>query len=95
MDKRHSLSLCLLLIVATYSYSCCDANTLTITGAATVRVAPDLATFTVSANGYGKTTLLALSNMNNFISQASTVLSAAGLPTANYTTSSINLYPQY
>lgn len=83
------------LLVSTHCYSCCDANTLAIQGAATVQVAPDLATFTVSASGYGATSLAALSNLNKLITQASAVLQGAGLPTSNYTTSSINLYPQY
>lgn len=92
---RHTLALSIFFIVSVYSYSCCDSNTLSITGAATVQVAPDLATFTVSATAFGKTSILALSNMNNILSQATKVLQNAGLPLANYTTSSINLYPQY
>lgn len=95
MNKIHILILGFLFIVATYSYSCCDAKTLAISGAATVKITPNHVSFTVTATSYGKTSLLALSNMNGLISQASSVLQAAGLPTGNYTTSSINLYPQY
>lgn len=45
--KKHTLPLSLFLIIATFSYSCCDSNTLSIVGAASVQVAPDIATFTI------------------------------------------------
>jgi uncharacterized protein YggE len=92
---KQTLALSIFFILSVSSYSCCDSNTLYVTGAATIQVAPDLATFTVSAIGFGRTSILALSNVNSILSQATRVLQTAGLPLANYTTSSINLYPQY
>ena len=94
--KTTYLSACfLLLIVGTQCYSCCDANTLTIQGAGTVQVNPDIAKFSVSTTVSGETSVAALSSLNKIIGQASLVLRNAGLPTSNYTTSSINLNPQY
>jgi uncharacterized protein YggE len=83
------------MVSLVHGYGCCDANTLQIVGAATVQVQPDLAQFTVSAEGDGATSASALTNVNKLISQAMAILKSYGLPAANYTTSSIDLSPQY
>lgn len=95
MNKLTFIAFAVLLIAGAQAYGCCDANTIDITGAGSVQVNPDIATFSVSAQGYGKTSASALTNVNRLINQAMNVLKNYGLPTANYTTSAINLNPQY
>jgi uncharacterized protein YggE len=87
----------LLVLLAAYNAqnACCQNNVLSIIGAGTVSSDPDIGQFTVSATAFGTTSALALSSVNAIISQVSGILAAKGLPKANYTTSAINLYPQY
>lgn len=87
----------LLLAVATiYAQNdCCNKNILSIIGAGSVSTDPDIAQFSVTATLTKKTTALALSGVNDLINQVSVILSARGLPKANFTTQSISLYPQY
>lgn len=75
--------------------ACCDKNSISVIGAGTVSTDPDIAQFTVTATITRKTTALALSGVNDVINQVSQILSARGLPRANYTTQGISLYPQY
>ena len=75
--------------------SCCSQNALSIVGSGRVSVNPDIATFTLYASENGKTSAEALSKVNAVIQKATAILTTFGLPKANYSTSSINLYPQY
>lgn len=89
------VALLLLATVCLAQTPCCQNNILSIVGAGSVSSTPDIAQFTISATAFGKTSAIALSNVNGIISQVSTVLANKGLPKANYTTSGINLSPQY
>jgi uncharacterized protein YggE len=86
--------LCLLALSAAQN-ACCDLNTLSLSGAGAVSVDPDIAQFTVYATSFGSTSAVALSKVNSLIVQVSTILTSKGIPTANFSTSGINLYPQY
>ncbi len=95
MNTLTFIAIAVLLFSSVQAYDCCDANTIDIIGSGSVEVKPDIATFSVSAEGFGKTSSSALANVNKLINQAMNVLKNYGLPTSNYTTSSINLSPQY
>lgn len=75
--------------------SCCQQQALSIVGSGKVSIDPDIATFTLYASANGKTSKEALSKTNSIIQKATGILLAFGLPKSNYSTSSINLYPQY
>lgn len=90
------LILLLLAVAAIHAQNdCCNKNTLSIVGAGSVSTDPDIAQFSVTATITKKTTTTALSAVNDLINQVSLILSAKGLPKANYTTQGISLYPQY
>lgn len=92
------MKIIVLLLLATACLTqapCCQNNILSIVGAGSVSSSPDIAQFAVSVTVFGKTSAIALSNVNSIINQVSAVLAAKGLPKANYTTSGINLSPQY
>lgn len=89
------LIFCGLLIATQSSLSCCDKNTLSIAGAATVEVDPDIAIFSVSASGKGKTSADALAQSNKLMKQATNILKNYGLPSSNYSTTSLSLSPEY
>jgi len=75
--------------------SCCRLQTLSVQGNGRVSIDPDIASLTLYANADGKTSAEALSKVNGIIQKATVILQTFGLPKANYTTSSINLNPQY
>ena len=83
------------IFLAIAQNSCCELNTLSIVGSSRVSTNPDLASFTIYASANGKTSKEALSRVNTIIQKSSGILDAYGLPKANYSTSSLNLYPQY
>jgi uncharacterized protein len=58
-------------------------------------VEPDIAIFSVSAQGNASTSVQALSNLNNRINTVNLLLQSYRIPAANRTTSSIDLQPQY
>jgi uncharacterized protein YggE len=89
------LLLLALLAVSFAQNGCCDNNIVSIAGAGRVSVDPDIGQFTVSANAFGKTSAIALSKVNGIIAQVSAILTARGLPSANFTTQGLNLSPQY
>jgi hypothetical protein len=84
-----------IIALATSQDSCCLQNVLSIVGNGKVSVDPDIATFTIYISRNGKTSSEALSKVNAIVQKATGILTAFGLPKANYSTSSINLYPQY
>jgi len=89
------LPLLVLLVLSQAQNNCCDLNTLTIAGAGAVEVDPDIAQFSVYASDFGTTSAIALSNVNKIINKVTTILSNKGVPVSNYSTTSINIYPQY
>ena len=74
---------------------CCQQHLLSIVGSGKISIDPDIAIFSLYASANGKTSKEALSKVNSIIQKATGILLAFGLPKANYSTSSINLYPQY
>lgn len=95
MKNFSILVFCGLLITAHSALQCCDENTISIAGAGKVEVDPDIVTFSVTADGEGKTSADALAQSNKLISQATNVLKYFGLPPSNYSTTSLSLSPQY
>lgn len=84
-----------LAFAAQAGLSCCDQDTLSIAGAGTVEVDPDIVHFSISVTQKGKTSSIALSKANQLIAQATQVLRGFGLPPANYSTSSLSINPEY
>lgn len=84
-----------LFVITIAQDSCCQQQALSIVGSGRVSIDPDIATFTVYATANGKTSSEALSKVNGIIQKATGILQPFGLPRTNYSTSSINLYPQY
>ncbi len=61
----------LITLLALYNAQtpCCQNNVLSIVGAGSISADPDIAQFTVSANAFGKTSAVALSNVNTIMNQ--------------------------
>jgi uncharacterized protein YggE len=95
ISKTSILVFTSLVVVSLATINCCSENTLSVTGAGKVQVEPDIATFTVSAESKGKTSVEALAIVNQMIAKANKILETYGLPPANRTTSGISLNPQY
>ncbi|CAM6001345.1 unnamed protein product [Sphagnum balticum] len=83
------------LILLASSQDSCLLNTVSIIGAGQVKVNPDTATFIITVNGEGLNSAQALSNVNTIIAKVTSILKANGIPSANYSTSSISLNPNY
>ncbi len=58
-----------LLLLSTFSQSCCDANTVKVSGNAEVKVDPDFATITIGASAQRDTTSEALQELNQKIDE--------------------------
>jgi len=92
---KYFLCLSLVLIVTITQESCCSANTISIVGNGLVNVTPDIAQINVGVVAFGHTSSIALSNANKQIYLVLAYLKANNIPAANFSTSSINLNPQY
>jgi uncharacterized protein len=73
----------------------CSANTIQITGNGQVSLNPDIVSLSISATGNGSTAKTALSNLNGQINTILGIFSAQNIPSANYSTSSININQVY
>ena len=88
--------LAILQIAQTVATStCCNSNIFSVVGAGTVKVDPDIARFSISIKGQKKTSIEALSFVNQLVSKVNNILSYYNIPVENRTTSSINLRPVY
>ncbi len=95
MKFAHSALILLILFELTISQSCCDANTVTITGNSQVFVKPDSAKLSVGVTEQAKTSSLALSNLNTKINSLIAFITAAGITSKDYSTSSLSIAPKY
>lgn len=73
----------------------CTINTFKITGNGVVYLTPDIATLSLSATGNGATASAALASLNSQITSLINVFKSQGIPSGNYSTSSINIYDVY
>lgn len=97
-----NFSICLLACLLVLSISqttspseCCGSNIFSVVGAGTVKVDPDIARFTITIKGQKKTSIEALSFVNQLVSKVNNILSYYQIPVGDRTTSSINLRPVY
>lgn len=65
---KYILLICLLALYNAQA-PCCQNNILSIVGTGSVSSDPDTAQFTVSASAFGKTSAIALSNVNSITNQ--------------------------
>lgn len=73
----------------------CTANTFKVIGNGQVDILPDIVKVTISATGNGATPALALADLNNQITALINIFTNLGIPTANYSTTSININQVY
>ena len=84
-----------LLALLTLSQSCCEDNTVKISGNAQIKVKPDIAIITVRVENTADTTSAALVLTNQKISQAIGIFQSNSIPSDDYTTSSFTIRPVY
>lgn len=80
-----------LLAALTLSQSCCNDNTISVSGNADVLVKPDIAKFTVNVEDTQKTTSQALSNVNDKIASVISILKRNGVAVNDYSTSGFSI----
>lgn len=73
----------------------CTIDTFRIQGNGQVTITPDIAVFSISVSGTGKTAALALAGVNSGISAVLAAFKSLGIPSANYSTSTITIYDIY
>ena len=95
MTRLCILLMTCLLVASQCTPSCCDENTVSVAGAGSAEVDPDIVVFTVSVKAQARTSAAALSAVNKALVRANSILADQGLPTNNRTTSGINISPQY
>lgn len=69
MSKAFSLLFTLFILVLVHSEDCCNNEVVSVIGSGAVSVDPDIASFYIYAVANGKTSVQALSNVNNLINQ--------------------------
>jgi uncharacterized protein YggE len=74
---------------------CCTVNTISTVGAGKVTVQADISTISITVRGNDTTTSAALNRLNTQVKALIGVFAQQGLPTANYSTSSINFNQIY
>ncbi len=89
------VSITLLILSVKTQDSQCIIDTYKIQGNGKVNITPDIAVFSVTANGNGPTAAVALANVNSGIAAIVAAFKAQGIPTANYSTSTITIYDVY
>jgi len=72
---------------------CCDSNTISVHGSATIQATPDQALLQASITVNGDTAASAIKKLTTSVNSVIAVLTANGLKSDNYVTSSFNLYP--
>lgn len=75
------------------SNNCCDSNTITVQGLATVQATPDQASIQASVSVNADTSAQAISRLSNSISRVINILTSNQLTADNYQTSSFSVYP--
>lgn len=93
--NTQKLILVALLFSATLCQSCCNLNTIKVSGNAEVKVAPDHATIEIGAESTERTTSEALNSLNTKIDQLISIIVAQGVAEGDYSTSSLRLSQVY
>lgn len=84
-----------LLTTAAVAQSCCDQNTIHVSGNADVKVKPDFASIEIGAQAEEKTTSAALQSLNQKISALIQIIQSQGISTKDYSTSSLTISQVY
>lgn len=93
--KTQVVVLLSILSVATFCQTCCDQNTIKVSGNADVKVKPDYATIEIGAEAQDRTTSAALRLLNAKIDQIIQIIKAQGISDKDYSTSSLRLNQVY
>lgn len=72
---------------------CCDSNTITVNGAATIQATPDITLLSASISENADTAALAISALAADVASIIKILTSNGLTSSNYQSSNFNLYP--
>lgn len=94
MDFKN-LVLSLLLVAIVASQTCCELNTLKVTGNGDAKLQADLATIQIGATTQAATTSEALNLLNQKINQLITIMQSLGIQKKDYSTSSLSLSQTY
>lgn len=94
MDIRSFLFV-VLFATATFAQSCCDQNTIHVSGNAEVKVKPDFASIEIGAQAQESTTSAALNSLNKKIAALIQIIQSQGIATKDYSTSSLNINQVY
>lgn len=73
--------------------NCCDSNTISVHGSATIQATPDKALLQASISVNADTEALAIKKLSGYVNSIIGVLTSNGLTSDNYATSSFSLYP--
>lgn len=93
--KTQVVVLLSILSVATFCQTCCDQNTIKVSGNADAKVKPDYATIEIGAEAQDRTTSAALRLLNAKIDQIIQIIKAQGISDKDYSTSSLRLNQVY
>lgn len=93
--KYSAFCLLALLCTITLSQTCCDINTVKVSGNAEIKVKPDFATVDIGASATQKTTLGALQSLNKKIDQIIRIIVSQGIAKKDYSTSSLSISQVY
>ena len=94
MDIRSFLFV-VLLATATFAQSCCDQNSIHVSGNAEVKVKPDFASIEIGAQAQETSTSAALNSLNKKIAALIQIIQNQGIATKDYSTSSLNINQVY
>jgi uncharacterized protein YggE len=73
--------------------NCCDANTITVQGSATIQATPDQASIQASLSVNADTSAQAISRLTTSVNRIISILTSNQLTADNYQTSSFSVYP--
>lgn len=73
--------------------NCCDANTISVHGSATIQAAPDQAFIQASISINANTADQAIKKLSSSVSKVLNILNSNGLTADNYQSTGFNLYP--
>jgi uncharacterized protein YggE len=89
-----SILILVLLLVVTLSQTCCEADTVKVSGSADIKVKPDTAKLKVQISVDSKTSSQALTEANKQIAQVISILKQNGVQDKDYSTSSFQINPK-
>lgn len=88
----------LLFLVCLYAQTqstCCESNTIKVSGDGKASALPDVAVLSLGFQESGQTSAEAVKALSAKVNQALNILKANGYGKDNYETDSLNVYPEY